>query len=234
MAFDSTNLVTVGDDTLKSNYDQLLDNSTYLLNDVLKIASDTDIRVGASAAVEVNDFDLYGDSDYKSGSGVTMEAGSTFRLDNGAIQRSSSGSISIIPDSGSITGGQNGISISDTGNFDIYARNTSEGTQMYEWSGSVYNITHFFRGNRYNQYHTGGSNLFVDSDPDNDRFTIAGDGTEHELFYDTSLSLFRITDDVSTNADIALSFDCDDRIFGFFWQRPVRFSKPVIRSNEVR
>lgn len=130
MAFDSTNLVSVGGDTLKSNYDQILDNTNFIHDNVLQVDGDGDVILGVDAALKVKDSDYTGDLKMTNTSKILMDN------TNGLIQASGTGNIMIVPSANVVSGNVVGLELDATNNTYILS-NTSNGNTLMKFNGST-------------------------------------------------------------------------------------------------
>lgn len=203
MAFDSSNLVSIGGPTLKSNYDQVLDNGLFLHDDVLQIDLDTDIRIGATSAVQIADYDLFGTA--------LFDAGSTFNLDSGLIKRSGSGNLDFIPNnSTSFAAGQSGLSV-DPLDTTVYSSSTSDGFFVSVWDGAQYDPSFVIEGFNMFLYHNTTERIFINAN--NGTFSLNEDVAVNvnSFRYESSGNRLRLLEGVTT----ALDFNADSRIYGF-------------------
>lgn len=187
MAFDSTNIVSVGGATLKSNYNQLLDNTNFIHDNILQVDGDGDVRLGVDAAIQVSAANYYGAQGHQSGSTTTFASGSLLYMDNGRINMSSGGTLSIVPDSGTIASGQNGIGLVDASDITLYNAYTQQTVIRFWDNSAAYDLAYYFDATDYIQYYTGSGRVFVNTETDQERFRIyEDDPTPNYWSYDAN------------------------------------------------
>lgn len=187
MAFDSTNLVSVGGATLKSNYDQVLDNTNFIHDNILQVDGDGDVRLGVDAAIEVSAANYYGAQGHQSGSTTTFASGSLLYMDNGRINMSSGGTLNLIPDAGSIASGQNGIALADGSDITVYNAYTQQMLIRFWDNSAAYDLAYYFDATDYIQYYTGTGRVFVNTETDQERYRIyEDDPTPNYWSYDAN------------------------------------------------
>ena len=176
MAFDSSNLVAVGDRTLKSQYDQVLDNSNYLLTDVLQIAADNTVRLGATATpVQIDKSGIYG--------AMTFETGGLLYADTG-VRLSSAGTLSLVPNTGTIAGGQNGVQVNNGSVIDLLNTAGSSSRIRFWDAVSAYHTRFQFTGTEFKQFYSNGSE-FIDANSTGEIFDVrSNDANPHYMRVD--------------------------------------------------